>query len=151
MGLVPILTRWLDIRPGELRPVAISFSGAFLTLSFLILGRSLREALYLTSFDVKTLPYITAGGARLGLPIIGLFSRLVTRHGSRTIFKALLIVLGAGLAILWPFLERFEAAVVLFYLWTALGGMVLASGFWVITSEQFVLRGAKRLFGLIGA
>lgn len=117
----------------------------------MILGRSLREAFYLTSFDVKTLPYVTAGVAILGLPVIGLFSRLLTRYGSRTTFKVLLIVLGAGLGILWPFLERFRPAVALFYLWTALGEMVLTSGFWVITSEQFALRGAKRLFGLIGA
>jgi hypothetical protein len=40
---------------------------------------------------------------------------------------------------------------VLFYLWTALATLLLTSGFWLVTAELFPLRGAKRLFGLVGA
>ena len=41
--------------------------------------------------------------------------------------------------------------IVLFYLWTALGILLISSGFWVVTSELFAVRSAKRLFGLISA
>ncbi len=151
MNLITLLSRWLDIRPGELRPVALSFLGAFSAIAFLILGRSLREALYLTSFDVTTLPYITIAIAVLGLPTAGAFTAVLARIGPRGAFRVTLILVSVGLLVLWPLISLSPAAVVAFYLWTALGTLVVTSGFWVVTSELFALREAKRLFGLIGA
>ena len=151
MKPIALLTRWLDIRPGELRPVALSFLGAFFAIAFLILGRSLREALYLTSFDVTTLPYITIAVAVLGLPAAGAFTAVLARTDPRSAFRVTLALVAAGLMILWPLISRSPAAVVAFYLWTALGTLLVTSGFWVVTSEHFALRSAKRLFGLIGA
>ncbi len=143
--------RWLDIRPHETRPLLLSFGGAFLVIGFLILARSLREALYLSSFDIKTLPYITASVAILGLPTVAVFARMLTRYSARAVLRTVLIVQGSGLAFLWPLLPVSDIAVVVFYLWTALGTLVITSGFWIVTSEVFPLRSAKRLFGVISA
>lgn len=151
MNLVARLNQGLDVRPNELKPLFISFLGAFLIIGFMIMARSLREALYLTTFDVKTLPYITLAVAVLGLPTVGVFSRLLTRFPSQTILMGLLVGLSLGLGILWPIALASSTSVVVFYLWTALGTIVLTSGFWIVVSEHFPLRGAKRLFGLISA
>jgi ATP/ADP translocase len=151
MNPLALLSRWLDIRPGEMRPVTLSFMGAFCAIAFLILGRSLREALYLTSFDVTTLPYITIAVAVLGLPTAGAFTAVLARSEPRSAFRVTLIFVSAGLLALWPLISLSPAAVVAFYLWTALGTLLVTSGFWVVTSEHFALRSAKRLFGLIGA
>jgi ATP/ADP translocase len=155
MNPITLLSRWLDIRPGEMRPVALSFVGAFCAIAFLILGRSLREALYLTNFDVTTLPYITIAVAVLGLPTVGVFSAVMARSEPRFAFRLTLVFVSAGLLGLWPLISLSpglsSAAVVAFYLWTALGTLLVTSGFWVVTSEHFALRSAKRLFGLIGA
>lgn len=151
MNPLRVLAEWLDIRPHEVRAVLLSFSGAFLVIGFLILARSLREAFYLTSFDVKTLPYITAAVAALGLPSIGLFTKLLARYHARQVVRSTLLLMVAGLLLLWPFLTAYRAVVVIFYLWTAVGTLILTTGFWVITSELFPLRSAKRLFGLISA
>ncbi len=145
------LARWLDLRPEEVRTVALSFGGAFLVIAFLILGRSLREAFYLTSFPVETLPYITAGVALLSVPTVAVFARRLARGDPRRTMVRLLIFLALGLAGLWPLVGRSGPAVVAFYLWTALGTLLLTSGFWLVTAELFPVRGAKRLFGLIGA
>jgi ATP/ADP translocase len=126
-------------------------------MSFLILARSLREAFYLTAFDVRTLPYITAAIAVLSVPTVGLFGRALAKYSPQQVLTAVLIVLAVGLAVLWPFATAtadrtdVKIAIVVFYLWTALGTLLFTSGFWVITSEYFAVRGAKRLFGLIGA
>ena len=144
-----LLLRWLDIRPGELRPFFLSFCSAFCVIAFLILSRSLREALYLARFDVTTLPYITVGVALLGLPTVALFSRVLSRHSPRRALSSVLILLAVGVGLLWPLVFESSVAVVIFYLWTSLGTLVLTSGFWIVTSEHFALRGAKRLFGLI--
>ena len=79
-------------------------------------------------------------------------------------------MLAAGLAVLWiansllgepgpvdvshlllvsPALDGLST--VAFYVFTALGPLLLTSGLWVVTSERFALRDAKRLFGMIGA
>ena len=151
MKPVRAVANWLDVRPNEVRTVVLSFWGAFIVIGFLILARSLREALYLTSFDVTTLPYITGAVAVLGLPTVGLFSRLLAKRNAKRVLRDVLIVLVLGLAVLWPFIAQSRVAVVAFYLWTTLGTLLLTSGFWVVTSELFPLRSAKRLYGLISA
>ena len=152
------LAVWLDVRPTEVRTVTLSFLGAFLVMAFLVLARSLREALYLTAFDVKTLPYITGTIAVLSIPTVAIFSGTLTRYSPKKVLVALLAILASGLMALWAMaaLRAFpgdvrNAAIVAFYLWTAIGTLLLTSGFWVVTSELFAVRGAKRLFGLIGA
>lgn len=148
---------WLDIRPNESRKVALSFLGAFLVMSFLILARSMREALYLTTFDITTLPYITATVAVLSVPTVGTFGRVLSRYSPKRVLMGLLVILSAGLALLWAVAASadsnvgLETTIVAFYLWTALGTLLVTSGFWVVTSEHFPVRGAKRLFGLVGA
>ncbi|UCC72764.1 MAG: hypothetical protein JSV86_20820 [Gemmatimonadota bacterium] len=151
------IAEWLDVRPNEVRNVSLSFLGAFFVMAFLVLARSLREALYLASFPIETLPYITAAVAVLSIPTVAVFARLLTRHSPRRVLIALLLVIGAGLTVLWPFtaggpLSGYRRlGIVLFYLWTAMGTLLMTSGFWVVISEYFAVRGAKRLFGLIGA
>lgn len=149
--MVELLSRWLDVRPDEVRKVLLSFGGAFFLIAFLILARSLREALYLTSFDVTTLPYITVTVAILGLPAVGYFSRLLAQQSSQLVLRYLVIILTLGILAIWPFIDFNRGVVVLFYLWTTIGTMLFTAGFWVVTSEHFVLRGAKRLFALISA
>ncbi|MGD2217317.1 MAG: Npt1/Npt2 family nucleotide transporter, partial [Gemmatimonadales bacterium] len=126
-------------------------------MAFLVLARSLREAFYLAAFPIETLPYITGAVAILSIPTVGTFARLLTKYSPKKVLIALLFVLAAGLLALAPFREggflseRREIGIIAFYLWTALGTLLLTSGFWVVTSEYFAVRGAKRLFGLIGA
>jgi ATP/ADP translocase len=141
----------LDVRPDEVRPVSLSFLGAFLVIAFLILARSLRESIYITVFPVESLPYVVASVALLSVPSVGLFARQLSRHEPRRVLVGTVVIIAAGLAVLWPFATRLPAAVVVFYLWTALGALLLTSGFWIVTAEYFPVRGAKRLYGLIGA
>ena len=145
------LARWLDIRPEETRQLNLLVLGAFFIIAFMILARALREGLYLESFDVETLPYITIAVAVLSVPVVGGFARLLSRQSPRRVLVGTIVIQAVGLLILWPFATTNDAAVVAFYIWTALGTLLLTSGFWVLTSEYFPVRGAKRLFGLIGA
>ncbi|MEN8145193.1 MAG: Npt1/Npt2 family nucleotide transporter, partial [Gemmatimonadota bacterium] len=151
MSVLRRAAAWLDIRPNEVRTVAVAFGGAFLVLSFLILARSVREALYLSRFPVETLPYVTGASVLLTLPAVGIFIRLLSRASPRAAYQSLVLLLGVALTALWLLLPGSEAATVAFYLITNSGAVLLASGFWVIVSELFAVRDAKRLFGLISA
>ncbi len=120
-------------------------------LAFSVLARSLRESIYITVFPVETLPYITAAVALLSVPVVGLFARQLGRHDPRRVLITIVLVLSLGIAVLSPVAVDLAPASVAFYLWTVLGTLLLTSGFWVVTAEYFPLRGAKRLFGVIGA
>ncbi len=152
MTVSELLTRWLDVRPGEVRKVLVSFLGAYSVISFLILAKALREALYLSSFDVTTLPYIIFAAAALSLPSAGLFGRLMGRGDPHRVYSVFIVILGAvvvSLQLIAGAAPQFFT--VAFYLVTLLGASLLTSGFWMVTSEQFSIRQAKRTFGLIGA
>ncbi|MDX1579106.1 MAG: Npt1/Npt2 family nucleotide transporter, partial [Gemmatimonadota bacterium] len=145
------LADWLGIRPHEVRVVALSAGGAFLAIAFAVLARSLREALYLTSFPVSSLPYIIAAVAVLSIPVVTWFARALSGKDPRRVLVRVLAGLGAGIALLWPLVSRSSPAVVVFYVWTDIGTLLVTSGFWLVAAELFPVRGAKRLYGLIGA
>ena len=148
------LRRWFDVRPGETRRFLLSFFGAFSVISFLIIARAMREAFYITDFAVTTLPRIDIAVAVLSLPTVALFGRAMGAAHPRRVYSAFLFFLAAIIAVLWWLTVTETApqlATIAFYLATALGASLLTSAFWVVTSEHYSLRQAKRLFGLIGA
>ncbi len=151
MTVAQRLSEWIGVREHEVRIVALSFAGAFLVMSFVVMSRALREAAYLAEFDASTLPYITGGVVILGFPLAALFSRALGRVDPRRAMRVFALLLAASIAAIGPFFGSSPRAVVIFYLVTAAGTVLLASGFWLIVSEMLVLREAKRLFGLISA
>ncbi len=145
------IAAWLNIRPDEIRPGLLLFASAFCILAFVVLSRSLREAFYLASFDVRTLPYMTTTVAALAIPTVMQFIYLLSRYSAGVVLNRLLPIVAVGITLLGLFVRHSEVAIVLFYLWTALGVLLITSGFWLVTADYFVLREAKRLFGFIGA
>ncbi len=164
------LARWLDVRPHQYRTFSVSALGAFLVMSFSVSARALREAFFINEFAVESLPYVIILTALVSLPSVGAFSRLMAHHKPEAVYQRLISMLIAGLAVLWvinsllgkpgpvdvsrpllvsPALDGLST--VAFYVFTALGTLLLTSGFWVVTAERFALRDAKRLFGMIGA
>ncbi len=145
------LAEWLDIRPTEVRLVLLTFSGAFVMMAFVVLSRALREAFFLDSFDASALPYVGGAAIGLGLAGAGLFARALVGYHPRGVLRTVIVALGAALAVLYPFVARSASTVVLFYLLTAVGTLLLTSGFWLVVSELFMVREAKRLFGVVSA
>ncbi|MCP4291730.1 MAG: MFS transporter [bacterium] len=150
---MPNVTRmpeWLNIRSGELRPLLLAMGAAFFMMSFMVLTRSLRESLFLATNDIENLPLIMGTVVIFSLPAVGQFSRLISRYGPRRILFFLTVALVFGQTVLWALMPT-TSSVNVFYVWTAVGTLLLASGFWMVVAELFPLRGAKRLFSLISA
>lgn len=145
------LAAWLGVRPSEMRGVALSFAGAFVVMSFLVLSRALRESAYLSRFDADTLPFAVGGVVALGIPAAAFFARAVDRTGPQRTMRAFTLGLAVAVAAIWPLLPESSLGIVVFYLVTAVGTVLLTSGFWLVTSETLVVREAKRLFALISA
>ncbi len=115
-------------------------------------GRAAQWALYLVYFDVPTLWKMTAATAVLSIVVVALASKMVTRVSPASFVtvsffvSALLLLLEWGLAARVP-----TVAAVLLFLHVAGLGPMLGSGFWLIATERFDPRTAKRRFGQIGS
>ncbi len=151
------LAEWLDIRTSEFRALELSVSGAFFIMGFAVLAGALRDAFYLGFFSADTLPYILYASLALGVPGIALFSRFMGTRPPHVVMRELALLTSGGLLLLYainlapePVLDP-RLSAVLFYLWTVIAALLLASGFWIIVSDVFSVREAKRLFGLISA
>jgi AAA family ATP:ADP antiporter len=157
MGVLERLAEWLDIRAAEFRVLVLSVLGAFFVMGFTVLAAALRDAFYLGDFDASTLPYVLYASLLLGLPAVAVFSRLMASRAPNGVMRTVVVLVSAGLLLLYslvilpgPMLDP-GAAAVLFYLWTTVAALLLTSGFWIIVSDVFAVREAKRLFGLISA
>jgi len=157
MGVRDRLTEWLDIRDSEFRILVLSVLGAFFIMGFAVLAVALRDAFYLGYFSADTLPYILYASLVLGLPAVAAFSRLMARRPPHSVMRTVVALSSGGLLLIYalvlapgPPLDPRLASVV-FYLWTVVAALLLTSGFWIIVSDVFAVREAKRLFGLISA
>jgi ATP/ADP translocase len=145
------MREWLNIRPRELRPLLLAMAAAFFLLSFMVLSRSLRESLFLAHFTIEKLPLMMGAVVLVNLPMVSQFSRFLVEYKPKKILTGLTLTLVVGLVFFWAMLPVTAWAISGLYVWTTIGGLLMASGFWIIVAEIFPLRGAKRLFSLIGA
>src|SRR5438132_11455092 len=142
----------LRIRPGEQRRVALMSLYAANAIGAVVVGRSVRDALYLSNRPARGLAgmYIWSSIA------IVLVSWVYARIADRT-RRGLLNALGAlGCAALgaafWAMLTVTDAVWVyagLYVFVEAMGSLVVIQ-FWTLANDVFHAREAKRLFGLIG-
>jgi AAA family ATP:ADP antiporter len=124
-------------------------SAAAVTAQF-VGGKATRDALFLTSFDITALPTMLIATSVCSILFVGAHGRW-----SRTIAPATLVpasFVASAVLFLGEWLFRSEASsatAVIVYLHISGAGPLLASGFWLIASERFDPRTAKRRFGQI--
>ena len=131
-------------------------SAAMLTAATMIAhqvgGKATRDALFLSHFDVSSLPYMFIGASIVSLAMVVAFSRLLTRFGPG---RVLPVAFGISAALLfgeWTILVPYpKATSVLVYLHMAGLGGVLISGFWSVVNERFDPRAAKKQVSRIAA
>jgi ATP/ADP translocase len=115
-------------------------------------GKATRDALFLSTFDVTSLPEMFIGASLFSFAMVLLFSRLLSRFGPARIVP---IAFGASGLLLfgeWTLVSAYpKLGSIVVYLHMAGLGSVLISGFWSVVSEQFDPRAAKRQIGRIAA
>jgi len=119
-------------------------------VAFQLAGKATRDALYLSTFSVTTLPRILILAALLSaLFTLGL-SRLMARQGPGRLIPPLFLGSAGLLLVEWLMARHLRpVAAVLFYLHYSALGALLVSGFWSMVTERFDPRAARRTIGLI--
>jgi AAA family ATP:ADP antiporter len=136
---------------GRQAVVAAGVTAGF-AIAFQTAGKATREALFLSIFDVTSLPAMIAGAAGVSVLLALGAAWALTRFGPRWLVPGGFVLSAALLLAEWWLLRRAAPTVaVLYYLHYAGFGAVLVSGLWSIVSERFDPRAARRQLGRIAA
>ena len=132
------------------RPMALAMIGAAAVTAQIVSGKATRDALFLTSLDYTALPTMLIATSVVSILLVALNTRAARRLAPSTLVPAMFA--GSGLLFLleWalrPAAPAVTAAAV--YLHISCAGPLLASGFWLVSTERFDPRTAKLRFGQI--
>src|SRR5687768_1110738 len=117
-----------------------------------VAGKAIRDALFLSTFYVKSLPIMMAGGAIASLASVIVISRLLARRSPSEVLPFLFgtnaFAIAAAFVVFFR-APRISALVV--YLAMAVLGPVILSTFWSVINEHFDPHRAKRAVARVTA
>jgi hypothetical protein len=140
-----------DTRPNDRAQAfyTAAFCAAAVTAQY-VAGKATRDALFLTSLSYTDLPAMLVGSAVCSMVLVAGYGRWANRFGSTRLVPASFVVSAVLFAI--EYATRTAApsrTAVAVYLHVSAIGPLLGSGFWLLASEGFDPRTAKRRFGQI--
>ena len=126
--------------------------GAAAVTAQFVSGKAVRDALFLTSLDLSALPAMLMATSLCSILIVIANARTARRIAPAALVPASFAVSGALFLIEWIVRSHAPSTTaVIIYLHISGAGPVLASGFWLIASERFDPRTAKKRYGHIAA
>ena len=126
-------------------------AAAFLLIANQVAARAVRDALFLSAFQVRSLPLVMGGAAIAAIGGAELLSRALARRSPARVVPAAAALSAALLAAWWAVgLVSPRLAALLVYLHVSAFGGALVSGFWSLVNERFDPHTARRVVGRIG-
>ena len=144
-----MLKKLFKINQGEGLPTLILFSYFFAYVAISITGTAARDAYFLNMVDKKYLPLMFLAIAIVLSIVIEIYSRLSKNRDLSTIVTGTGIIFIATLLAIQKHLEGW--VIPFLYVWKDVIDAIIITQFWLIASQVFDPRQAKRLFGLLGA
>jgi len=121
-------------------------------VAFQLAGKATRDALYLSTFEIGTLPRMVIAAATVSALVSFGLSRLLARVGPGRLVPQLFGLSALLLLLEWSVADAARPAVaVVFFLHFNTLGALLVSGFWAMISERFDSRAARGTIGRITA
>jgi ATP/ADP translocase/HEAT repeat protein len=142
------------IRPGEAERVGLMFVYLMGVVSMFIVGRTVRDTLFLSRYDLSNLPYMyVAVAVFVALASYG-YSRVVNRYRRDRLVLATLLFFTVVITGFWGLLRAGLAVGGFYptlYVLVEIIGTISIIQFWTFANDIYSSREAKRLFGVIGA
>src|SRR6185295_2121580 len=151
--MLPILERFFDLRPGDLRRGIFLALYYFLIISIFTEGQVLRDALFLGQFEAVQLPYVDFAVAAVIGAILALYIRIGRRTSLTNLVAGTLAMFFLNVVLFW-WITHFQQAAWLYpvvYVWVGIFGVLAVSQVWTLANFVLTGREAKRLFGFIGS
>jgi HEAT repeat protein len=141
--------KMFDIRPGEhVRTWAMFFYLLFVLFAYYIV-KPVSRAMFLNKFDIDRLPALYILIAALGGVLAYLYSKLAARTSLRIAVFWTMAISVACLVAMWA-LIHIPWMVYALNVWVSLFSIVLVSQGWLVASNIFDTRQAKRVYPLLG-
>ena len=124
---------------------------AFLLIANQVAARAVRDALFLSAFEVRSLPLMMGAAAVSALAGAEILSLALARRSPARVVPAAAALSAALVGVWWlvGFVSP-RAAAMLVYLHVSAFGGALVSGFWSLVNERFDPHTARRVVGPIG-
>jgi ATP:ADP antiporter, AAA family len=147
------LERVLDLRSGELERGLLLFGYLFLVLSSFVVGKSVRDALFIDEFGALLLPYADIAGAALVGVWVSVYLRVARRTTLRTLIVRSLMFFAFNCLLFWVIgrTERPAWLTPIIYVWVGMFGVVAPAQVWTLANYVLTTREAKRLYGFVGS
>ena len=149
-----IRTLWrhfYDVRPGEYGRTMAMFCYLLCVLFAYYVVKPVSRAMFLNKFDINKLPQLYILIAIFGGLLAYFYSRAVMRASLRVAVTWTMALSVGSLVVMW-WLIRMRLAWMIYVLniWVGLFSIVLVAQGWLVASNLFTAREAKRLYGLLG-
>lgn len=152
--VVSFIQAALRVRPGEGRRAGLMFFYLMSIVSAFIIGRTVRDTLFLHRVSIDRLPimYMVVALA-VAVAAYG-YSHIADKYRRDRLIEGFLTAFASALALLWLLLVMDVAGAWIYpvlYVMVEILGALSMMQFWTFANDIFSAREAKRLFGIIGA
>jgi len=131
--------------------VIAAFAAAAVSAEF-VGGKATRDALFLMTHEITALPAMLVATSVCSIALAAIYGRSARRIAPALLVPVFSVVSGVLFLAEWFFQPKAPLTIAAtVYLHVSVVVPILASGFWLIASERFDPRAAKRLFGRIAA
>jgi ATP/ADP translocase len=124
---------------------------AFALIAQQVAAKAVRDALFLSSFDVEVLPSVMSVSALVAMLAVLVFSRAMAASSPARLMPLATAASAGLLAVEWGLaLARPQLAALAVYMHVAIFGATLVSGFWSLVNERFDPHTARKAVAPIG-
>src|SRR2546421_7189433 len=147
------INRAFNLRPGDFSRSLPLFAYYLLIITFYILGRVARVAIFLDHFKAIQLPYADISVALLAGFIIAPYIRAGRRVSVQNLQTGSPLLFSVNVAGFWWGVHFHNLAWLakVFFVWVGVCGVLAVAQVWMLANAVWTTREAKRLFGLLGS
>lgn len=141
------------MRPGDLARGLPLFGYHFLIITFYMMGRVARDAIFLAHYRAVDLPYADIAAAVLAGAIVAVYIRAARVKSVRALQEISLGCVAVSLPMFWwgVHTEQWGWLAPILYVWVGICGTLTVTQVWTLANFVWHTREAKRLFGMLGS
>ena len=144
------LTRALNVRAGEGRPLGVMAAFLLLNSANTTIISAAKNGLFLSEYPGEQIPYAVIAAALFTAIVAIVFTGVISRTGRRTLTVGLAVVLGASLIGSRMLFEIDPRSAFVLYVWLSAVQVLIVTHSWTYVGGLLTGRQAKRLAPLIG-
>ena len=152
--LTATISRAFNLQRGDGRRAALLFTYLLVIITAYQLGKTARDALFLSVFKASKLPYADMAIALSVGFVIAIYVTIGRRVQLRDLLVGCLLLFAAVQTGFW-YLAKFHPGLTwqypAFYIWVGIVGVLAPTQVWTLANYLLTTREAKRVFGIVGA